>query len=426
MIDDLDPADKIILSLICEYKFDTYEKILLDISTLHQFNSTDFIMDCLYMRYLKLLKKHGPMSKILNFSRQMTDKKIVSQYHIAFAFYFNDDYQRKFKEQIIEQLKYNINDEPIKINGIQISDTILYYLNKHMNQFDFTKKYKNINEAKIKSIYNELYSSISNYDRNNITNEIKNVKHYYSVEFWQTAVDFNLVDHLSFNVKKNPFLLHAGACLMYVNRLSKINFRIEHFEYPKKVTNEIINFIFEKYDIDELLEYKTLSIELKNLLSLICLLQIKEVNSFESLLKMQIHPKSLIILTMIYRNYNSSVFTRKFAEFVVNNIYTNYSNDFLLLKILFTIMPTLKPKKFDSILPDFYWPLYPNVGEPDDFYIHDSGQYNFLLYMKNKKKKKIDQLIINKGFIRKELKVQNELVEYQIGKQDLTFLNYNK
>lgn len=53
-------------------------------------------------------------------------------------------------------------------------------------------------------------------------------------------------------------------------------------------------------------------------------------------------------------------------------------------------------------------------------------QYKFFLQTKNKKKDKIDQLVINKGFIRKELKVQNELVEYQIEKQDLSILNYIK
>lgn len=75
---------------------------------------------------------------------------------------------------------------------------------------------------------------------------------------------------------------------------------------------------------------------------------------------------------MIYKNYDSSVLTIEFAEFVVKYLNTKDSNDFLLLKILFTIMPNLKPKKFNSILPIIYWPLYPNVGEPYNYSIRDS------------------------------------------------------
>ena len=291
-------------------------------------NGEDMIIDVLFMKYLKK-----------NYIREINiNHEIKSQYSIAIKYFgiLNEDEKKILKDQ---SWKFCSNDM-IVIDGVEISKVISFYIyRKHFNCF--SKEMIIINDEIFKKDNAQIYENVNmeiNFDPKQIEeNKIKykeimnNINKFYSINSWTSAILNKAIDNFTIEVNGNPYLFNAAACLCYKNPLIKIKYDITKLKLPENITLDLIKLIRYELPLQQLLEYKTCSIEIKNLCSFIYLLvldqvSLKELEKYKTL----ISSKSYSILFLIYTNYTNENITNDIYDFLFSELNTHDSNDFLL------------------------------------------------------------------------------------------------
>ena len=318
---------------------------VLNFLAFYEQTSEDFIIDCLFMKYLKSYRKIAKQSDINNLIFSMiANQQIISQYHIAFIC-FCDIYDNfMFHDQLFAQSWKLRTEEPISINGFNLSYVISSYLLKE-DELCLNNE-----------IHNEIKINNPEYD-----DILTNINQYYPLSFWKSI---KIPEGLKIIVNDNPFLFHAGACLSLFNPSILIVYDIKKLTFSENFNYDLIKLSQYVYTKEELLEMDLLSSNDKNLSVLIYFLIQNDI-SFRDLLTYRdlMNPRSFLILSMIYSNYLKKDISFFLSTMISDLIDFTNSRDIILAKF-FLLM--LKPNWMDLI----------NTKMSDIFYIAPKKIFN--------------------------------------------------
>lgn len=338
-----DEKEQICHSLIEDSLFANYssEYIISMINKLKEYkekNGEDMIIDTLFMKYLNKVK-----IKINNSFRLFKNNESnYSQYHIAVAYFSNEIKATEMKKDILEQAWKLCTNDKIIYKGIEISKVIMFYLMKNENIWNkdmiLNNKYIN-NNLKDKIIENKVdlmpYSKDILWNKKKYKERMSNLNQFYSISYWTSVVINEAIDNNTIDVKDNPYLFNAAACLCYSNPMIRVNFDISYFKFPEKITLDLMKVIRYQIPLKDLLEYKTISIEVKNLCTFVYLLILDQV-SFKDLEKYKnsMSFNSYMIVLLVYMNYANIFLTQEMILSIVDQINIKDSNDFLCFRLL--------------------------------------------------------------------------------------------
>lgn len=343
---DFDEMDKICHSLIeASYikNFSTdFLNSMMNYLAVYQQRNKNFIIDALFMKYLKQFKKDVNQHEISVLADTMSNnQQINSQYHIAFICFCDDSDQLKLHEQLLSQSWKIRNEDEISINEIDISNTISLYLLKEEEVY--------LDNDISNQIYDQIYFSNKGPDQTlnlmQTPEDISKVNKYYPLSLWESlTIKDNLTE---INVADNPFLFHAAACLNYTNSSIKVQYDTKNFQYPENVSYDLIKFTIKKVPITDFLNIKTLSTKVKNLCTLTYFLISNKVSPrdlryYQGIMK----PRSFLILSMIYYNYINKDISNLLLNLINDQIDIYNSSDITLAHFFFTI---LEPSFYDYL-----------------------------------------------------------------------------
>lgn len=317
------------------YKKITFEFISSMLLYLEQYNKNicyDFIVDTVFFNFILKFK-----DEIREISQNMFLKIPTSQYTISlFIVCFSDP---DLKEELMNQSWKIFTNEVVYINKIILSNCLTFNLLKYINNY-FSDDWlldenKFIDSEEVNQIFNNIYHPPEN---NIFDNDKIILKSYSTIGFWESFLNSKVLnDNLIIDVHDNHFLFNGAVILNYLNPSIKFQYCIRKLHFPEEITYDIVKLINRKYDIKDLLEFKTVRMETKNICTLLYIL-IKENVSIERIkfLETQMKPRSFMILMLIYANYNDSIKDDYLIDLITENINLNNSyNDFILTSILF-------------------------------------------------------------------------------------------
>lgn len=314
--------------LFHNYSSEFINSLLSELENFTNKNGYDMVVDLLFIKYLKKMDNISS-----NFVKSMNYiQKIKSQYHICFLCFTDSSDKLKFKNKIKNQSLKIVRNENISINGIIISNVIAFYIfKKFYNYFKFKGNisivqirsgnestsnddvFLNLNNDQLNIYKTPHYFTKNDKEKNEIIqkyNDFKaNPNEYFELDFWRSANIYEVIDNYSIDVQDNPYLFNAGACLSYLNPCVKVVYNLRNLKFPEKITFDLYQLLFFKLSLEQLLQYKPYSKEVKNLCSLIYLLILYQKKLGDlALLKNEMNPISYEILRYIYAKQIGSYF----------------------------------------------------------------------------------------------------------------------
>ncbi|KAK8854410.1 hypothetical protein M9Y10_016972 [Tritrichomonas musculus] len=333
--------------------YDLVFDILKKLANNHMQNGDDYVVESLFFSYITSCKEE--ISRNFSSVHSIQYSRTMSQYEIAFLLIIFPKRNINFKNKLILQSWKILTNDDFDINNIKISKFLSYSLLRYLcNYFDndWVLDYKKIETNNlINDFFNNLYHPLN---ISSINEEDNTIDAYATIDFWKNIISNNdSLENLSINVNDDTYRFNMAAIFKFLNTNIKINYNINNFAFQDSITCDIAKLIKTKLELNELLEYRSLSSETKNLCTLIAFL-IMNNTSLEKLksLEESMNPRSFMILMLIYSNYSDEISAEYQIELIKKNIDIKNSNDFILLSILLNKMKENKITDFSGLPKD--------------------------------------------------------------------------